>query len=159
MYIHTSSNTYCISRAGVAFANARITLSDNFSGSGLGEFTGGFFFFTRTAPSKERVERRCRRRGEKKRRRHTGETERNENVRRRTSVDSRRSSRSGLVYLPTECSSPAFGPAHDLHDGLSSKDGLDFVLLTCSFDKHSGGRNRPLPRSSRWARILGKTEG
>lgn len=33
-----------ISRAGVAFANARITLSDNFSGSGLGECTVGFFY-------------------------------------------------------------------------------------------------------------------
>lgn len=76
-------------------------------------------------------------------------------LRRRTSLDSRRSSRSGLVYLPN--ASPAFGPAHDLHDGPSSKDGLDFVLLTCSFDKHSGRRNRPPPRSSRWARILGKT--
>lgn len=80
---------------------------------------------------------------ERKKKEDIGETERDENVR-RTSIHGGVRGRALSTYLPN--ASPAFRPAHDLRTGWA-KDGLDFVLLTFSSDKHSVRRDWPPPRS------------
>jgi len=84
------------------------------------------------------------RKGEREDKKKTpGETERDENVRRRTSIRGVR----GRTLSTYRMHRRLLGPPTTLAAGRA-KDGLDFVLLTFSSDKHSARRDRPASRPS-----------